>query len=206
MTWRDPSDTDFAGVYVLRSEKNFARSPQDRVGQVVAYEGPSQGRYTAVEISAWGRVVEAFPLLTGGRRYYYTLWAADSAGNWSGPLTRLVTTTKAVATRPSVLLYRSSRGLYGNFRGAFTKAHPFATDAIFELDRYRSGKWRRVITYTVAGRRGTRTFRMPGRSGLGLGPGRWRARIAHNACAPLGHEGVDYHTRSFGPYRYMTFR
>ena len=67
LSWVNPTDTDFAGVRVLRSTSGFAVSPTDTVDQATAYEGTG---LTYQEPKPEEAV-------------YYSLYAQDMAGNWS---------------------------------------------------------------------------------------------------------------------------
>lgn len=66
LNWRNPTDLNFREVRIVRSESFFPSDPNDGV---VIYEGPSE-KFEDSEV-------------TVGVRYYYTLFAKDSLGNYS---------------------------------------------------------------------------------------------------------------------------
>jgi len=68
LTWDNPTDTDLAGVCVVRSGDDFPSSVSDGV---TVYDG-LDGVYTDME-------------LTNGKTYYYSFFAYDEEGNLSGP-------------------------------------------------------------------------------------------------------------------------
>ena len=67
VTWTNPADA--VAVRVLRSTTGFAANAGDTAGQVLVFEGPSTGFIDS------GR--------TNGTTYFYSLFARDSAGNYS---------------------------------------------------------------------------------------------------------------------------
>lgn len=82
LTWQNPTDTDFAYVRIVRSDRWF---PQDAVDGWVIYEGAST-RF----IDSWT-----------DRPVYYTVFSFDEAGNRSsGAVTFLSTSTASAGSAP----------------------------------------------------------------------------------------------------------
>lgn len=78
LTWRNPSDTDFDVVRVVRSTSFFPKDPMD--GKVV-YEG--RGSYTSDSA------------ITPGTTYYYAVFARDYTGNYaSGAVLKMIVPAK----------------------------------------------------------------------------------------------------------------
>ena len=78
----NPSDADFVGVRVLRSTGGFANSEADTVGQLTMYEGADA---TFHDATAPDSVV------------YYSVFARDTAENWSSRATVMLEAAPAPA-------------------------------------------------------------------------------------------------------------
>ncbi|MGI8909437.1 MAG: putative Ig domain-containing protein [Rubrobacteraceae bacterium] len=89
LSWNNPSDADFAGVSVLRSATGHATDEEPAAGQDLVYEGNNASH--------------ADTALQNGVTYYYTVFARDTVGNWSGPVSAQAKPTAPPDTaRPTI--------------------------------------------------------------------------------------------------------
>ncbi len=76
LTWVNPNDIDFDGVWLLRKEGGFPSSPDDKSATPV-YNGKG------IEAIDPPKAIPPFPPLVNGTTYYYTIYSYDTAGNYS---------------------------------------------------------------------------------------------------------------------------
>ena len=74
LSWLNPDDSDFVGVRIERSEDGFPLNPGE--GFLVY-----RGDYNPLTPFIKGEFLDEN--LINGKRYYYTIWAYDEAGNFS---------------------------------------------------------------------------------------------------------------------------
>lgn len=172
LAWTNPAG-DFALTRVLRSLTGQAASPAPGGGQTSVYEGTAQG-YSDTGVA-------------NGIRYYYTAFARDVAGNWSGASSAWAVPgtgssgggSRASLARPALRPVAPRRGRLFTVTGTIRPAHTAASTVRLYFWRKVGRRWVRQSVYARA-RVGASTVRYSVRHRL-RAAGRWYVK-AYHAC------------------------